>query len=129
MGGGSGSPCSARQPGLAGTSRGAVDRGMRTLGLEGIRRLKKVRTTTPGGNWERTGELLNRDFSAPAPNCVWVTDFTCVRTWAGFVFVAFVVDVFAQRIVGWHVSSSMRTDLVMTPLWIALWRLFRVECG
>jgi transposase InsO family protein len=111
-----------RQEGLAGTSRGAVDRAMRTLGLEGIRRVKNVRTTTPGADGKRAGDLLNRDFTAPAPNRVWVTDFTYVRTWAGFVYVAFVVDVFAQRIVGWHASSSMRTDLVMTPLRIALWQ-------
>ena len=53
---------------------------------------------------------------------MWVADFTYVRTWAGLVYVAFVVDVFAQRIVGWHASSSMRTDLVMTPLRIAQWQ-------
>lgn len=111
-----------RQEGLAGTSRGAVDRAMRTLGLEGIRRVKKLRTTIANSDGKRAGDLLNRDFSAPAPNRVWVTDFTYVRTWAGFVYVAFVVDVFAPRIVGWHASSSMRTDLVMTPLRIALWQ-------
>ncbi|MGP5056481.1 IS3 family transposase [Brachybacterium paraconglomeratum] len=111
-----------RQPGLAGTSRGAVDRAMRALGLEGVRRVKKLRTTISDPDGKRAGDLLNRDFTAPAPNRVWVTDFTYVRTWAGFVYVAFVVDVFAQRIVGWHTSSSMRTDLVMTPLRIALWQ-------
>ena len=119
-----------RQEGLAGTSRGAVDRAMRTLGLESIRRVKNVRTTIPGPDGKRAGDLLNRDFppqaggapTAPAPNRVWVTGFTYVRTWAGFVYVAFVVDVFAQRIVGWHASSSTRTDLVMTPLRIALWQ-------
>lgn len=111
-----------RQDGLAGTSRGAVDRAMHTLGLEGVRRVKKLRTTIPNPDGKRAGDLLNRDFTAPAPDRVWVTDFTYVRTWAGFVYVAFVVDVFAQRIVGWHASSSMRTDLVMTPLRIALWQ-------
>jgi len=111
-----------RQDGLAGTSRGAVDRAMHTLGLEGVRRVKKLRTTIPNPDGKRAGDLLNRDFTAPAPDLVWVTDFTYVRTWAGFVYVAFVVDVFAQRIVGWHASSSMRTDLVMTPLRIALWQ-------
>lgn len=104
-----------RQEGLAGTSRGAVDRAMRTLALEGIRRAKKIRTTIPGPDGKRAGDLLNRDFTAPPPNLAWVTDFTYVRTWAGFVFVAFVVDVFVQRIVGWHASSSMPTDLVMAP--------------
>ena len=111
-----------RQDGLAGASRGAVDRAMRTLGLEGIRRVKKIRTTVPGSDGKRAGGLRIRDFTAAAPNPVWVTDFTYVRTWAEFVYVAFVVDVFAQRIVGWHASSSMRTDLVMTPLRIALWQ-------
>jgi len=95
---------------------------MRTLGLEGIRRVKKVRTTIPNPDGKRAGDLLNRDFTAPAPNRVWVTDFTYVRTWAGFVYLAFVLDVLAQRFVGWHASSSMRTDLVMTPLRIALWQ-------
>ena len=118
-----------RQEGLAGTSRGAVDRAIRTLGLEGIRRAKKLRTTNPNPDGKRAGGLFNRDFTAPAPNLVWVTDFTDVRTWAGFVYVAFVVDVFAQRIVGWHASSSMRTDLVMTPLRIALWQRVIAEDG
>ena len=111
-----------RQPGFAGASRGSVDRAMRTLGLQGVVRAKKIRTTIPGADGKRAGDLLNRDFSAAAPDLVWVTDFTYVRTWAGFVFVAFVLDVFAQRIVGWHASSSMRVDLVMTPLRIALWQ-------
>ena len=111
-----------RQEGLAGTSRGAVDRAMRTLGLEGVRRVKKLRTTIPGPDGRRAGDLLNRDFTATAPNRVWVTDFTYVRTWAGFVYVAFVVDVFAQRIVGWHASTSKKVDLVVTPLRIALWQ-------
>ncbi|MEW1982067.1 IS3 family transposase [Citricoccus sp. NPDC079358] len=111
-----------RQPGFVGASRGAVDRAMRTLGLEGIVRAKKLRTTIPGADGKRAGDMLNRDFTAPAPNLVWVTDFTYVRTWAGFVYVAFVLDVFAQRIVGWHASTSMRVDLVMTPLGIALWQ-------
>ncbi len=109
-----------RQDGLAGTSRGAVDRAMRTLGLEGIRRAKKLRTTIPDPDGKRAGDLLNRDFTAAAPNRVWVTDFTYVRTWAGFVYVAFIVDVFAQRIIDWHASSSKKVDLVMTPLRIAL---------
>lgn len=111
-----------RQEGLAGTSRAAVDRAMRTLGLEGIRRAKKRRTTIPNPDGKRAGDLLNRDFTAPAANLVWVTDFTYVRTWAGFVYVPFVVDVFTQRIVGWHASTSKKVDLVMTPLRIALWQ-------
>ena len=111
-----------RQPGLAATSRGAVDRAMRTLGLEGVRQTKTLRTTIPAPDGDRAGDLLNRAFTAPAPNRVWVTDFTYVRSWAGFVYVAFIVDVFAQRIVGWHASTTKTVELVMTPLRIALWQ-------
>ena len=64
---------------------------------------------------------MDRDFTAPAPNIRWVADFTYCRTWAGFVYVAFVVDVYAQRIVGWHAATTKVTDLVLTPLRIALW--------
>jgi len=98
-----------------------VDRLMRDLGMNGVRRGKGVRTTIPGKDGRRAGDLLNRDFTAPAPNRRWVADFTYCRTWAGFVYVAFVVDVFAQRIVGWQAATDKRTDLVLTPLRIALW--------
>lgn len=110
-----------RRGSLSEVSPGAVDRAMRTLGLSGVRRDKGIRTTIPGGDGKRAGDLLDRVFSAPAPNCVWVTDFTYVRTWAGFVYVAFILDVFAQRIVAWHASPSKATDLVMIPLRMALW--------
>jgi putative transposase len=98
-----------------------VDRLMRDLGMNGVRRGKRLRTTVPGKDGHRAGDLLDRDFTAPAPNTRWVADFTYCRTWAGFVYVAFVVDVFAQRIIGWHVASDKRTDLVLTPLRIAMW--------
>ena len=98
-----------------------VDRLMRDLGMNGVRRGKGVRTTIRAKDGRRAGDLLDRDFTAPAPNLRWVADFTYCRTWAGFVYVAFVVDVFAQRIVGWHAASDKRTDLVLTPLRIALW--------
>ena len=98
-----------------------VDRLMRDLGMNGIRRGKGVRTTVAAKDGHRAGDLLNRDFTAPAPNTRWVADFTYCRTWAGFVYVAFVVDVFAQRIVGWHAATDKRTHLVLTPLRIALW--------
>jgi len=76
----------------------------------------------PGSGPARpAGDLLNRDFTAPAPNTRWVVDFTYCRTWAGFVYVSFIVDVFSQRIVGWHAATDRRTDLVLTPLRIALW--------
>jgi len=102
-------------------SAGSVDRAMRLLGLAGVRRDKGTRTTIPAKDGVRAGDLLNRDFTAPAPNRVWVTDFTYVRTWAGFTYVAFVVDVFAQKIVAWHAATSKATDLVMVPLRMALW--------
>jgi transposase InsO family protein len=98
-----------------------VDRLMRDLGINGVRRGKTVRTTIPARDGHRAGDLLNRDFTAAAPNTRWVADFTYCRTWSGFVYVAFVVDVFAQRIVGWHAATDKRTDLVLTPLRIALW--------
>jgi putative transposase len=98
-----------------------VDRLMRDLGMNGVRRGRGHRTTIPAKDGHRAGDLLDRDFTAPAPNRRWVADFTYCRTWAGFVYVAFVVDCFAQRIVGWHAATDRRTDLVLTPLRIALW--------
>jgi putative transposase len=113
------------------TTAGAVDRAMRALGLTGVRRGKTARTTVPGKDGKRAGDLLDRDFSAPAPNRVWVADFTYVRTWAGFTYVAFIVafivDVFAQKIVAWHAATTKTTDLVMTPLRIALWQRERED--
>ena len=102
-------------------SRGAVDRAMKTLGLKGIRRAKGVRTTIPGKDGKRAGDLLNRNFTAAAPNRTWVMDFTYVRTWAGFTYTAFIVDVFAQKIVAWHCATSKDVELVMTPLRMATW--------
>ena len=104
-----------------GVSVGRVHTAMRLLGHDGIRRCRKVRTTIPSPDGARASDLLGRDFTAPAPNMVWVTDFTYVRTWAGFVYVAFIVDVYAQRIVAWHAQTTKTTDLVMTPLKMALW--------
>jgi transposase InsO family protein len=98
-----------------------VDRLMRDLGMNGVRRGRGVRTTVPAKDGHRAGDLLDRDFTASAPNVRWVADFTYCRTWSGFVYVAFVLDVFAQRIVGWHAATDRRTDLVLTPLRIALW--------
>ena len=92
-----------------------VDRLMRDLAMNGVRRGKKLRTTIPGRDGNRAGDLLDRDFTATVPNTRWVADFTYVRTWTGFVYVAFVVDVFAQRIVGWHAATSKVTDLVLPP--------------
>jgi transposase InsO family protein len=108
-------------PGLQAVAYCTVDRLMRELGMNGVRRGKGIRTTIPAKDARRAGDLLDRDFTAAAPNLRWVADFTYCRTWAGFVYVAFIVDVFAQRIVGWHAATDKRTDLVLTPLRIALW--------
>lgn len=88
---------------------------MRLLGLSGVGRDKGVRTTIPAKDGTRAGDLLDRNFTAVAPNLTWVTDFTYCRTWAGFTYVTFIVDVYAQRIVAWHAATSKHTDLVMIP--------------
>src|SRR4051794_12665853 len=111
-----------RRTTVPGASAGSVDRAMRTLGLAGVRRDKGIRTTIPAKDGKRAGDLLDRDFTAEAPNRVWVTDFTYVRTWSGWVYVAFIVDVFAQRIVAWHAATSKDVELVMTPLRMAIWQ-------
>ena len=121
-----------RRGGLA-VAECTVARAMRTLHHHGISRAKGIRTTIPAKDGIRAGVLLDRNFHADAPDAVWVTDFTYVRTWAGWVYVAFILDVFAQRIVAWHASTSKHTELVMTPLRIALWQRSRdghpVEAG
>ena len=108
--------------GLPQASPGSVDRAMRSLGLQGIRRGKQARTTIPGKDGRRAGDLLDRNFTAAAPNQTWVMDFTYVRTWAGFAYVAFVLDVYAQKIVAWNAATSKVVDLVDVPLRIALWQ-------
>ncbi len=110
-----------RRTALPEASRGAVDRAMRALGLSGVTRAKAIRTTIRVKDGIRAGDLLNRDFTAPRPDHTWVTDFTYVRTWAGWVYVAFILDVFSQRIVSWHVQTTKHVDLVMIPLRMALW--------
>jgi transposase InsO family protein len=110
-----------RRTSIPDASRGAVDRAMRALGLSGIRRDKGVRTTIPAKDGIRAGDLLNRDFTAPRPDHTWVMDFTYCRTWAGWVYVAFIVDVYSQRIVAWHAQTTKHVELVMIPLRMALW--------
>ncbi|AMY20363.1 IS3 family transposase [Rhodococcus kroppenstedtii] len=105
---------------LPGVSPGAVDRAMKTLRHNGVRRAKGNRTTIPSKDGVRAGDLVNRHFRADEPNRVWVTDFTYVRTWAGWVYVVFIVDVFSRRIVAWHASTSKTVDLVTVPLRMAL---------
>jgi hypothetical protein len=107
---------------LPDASPGSGDRAMTSLGLQGVRRGEAARTTIPGKDGRRAGDLLDRDFSAEAPNLTWVMDFTYVRTWSGFVYVAFILDVFAQKILAWNASTSKVVDLVDVPLRIALWQ-------
>jgi transposase InsO family protein len=102
-------------------ARCTVERLMRAQGLEGARRGRRCRTTIPDTAAEDRPDLVKRQFTATRPNQLWVADFTYVATWAGFVFVAFVIDVFARRIVGWRVTRSMSTDLVLDALEHALW--------
>jgi putative transposase len=102
-------------------ARCTVERLMGVLGLQGVVRGKAYKTTIPDAAADRPADLVQRQFQAEHPNQLWVADFTYVATWAGVVFVAFVIDVFARRIVGWRVASSMRTDLVLDALEQALW--------
>ena len=98
-------------------ARCTVERLMRAMGLAGAVRGRAWKTTTHSQPaLDRPADLVDRTFVAMRPNQLWVSDFTYVATWAGFVYVAFVIDVFARRIVGWRVSSSMRTDFVLDAL-------------
>ena len=91
------------------------------LGLHGVRRGKAVRTTVPDAAVPCPLDRVNRQLKADRPNPLWVSDFTYVSTWQGFVYVALVIDAFARRIVGWRVSRSMRTDFVLDALEQALY--------
>jgi transposase InsO family protein len=102
-------------------ARCTVERLMRRLGLRGVQRGQAVRTTVPNLAAPCPGDRVNRQFRAERPNQLWVADFTYVSTWQGFVYVAFIIDVFARRIVGWRVSRSMRTDFVLDALEQALY--------
>lgn len=111
-----------RRNGFPGVSKHTVDRLMRLEGMNGLVRGRKTRTTTPSRDGHRAGDLLNRVFTAPHPNHSWVTDFTYVPTWAGFVYVAFVIDLFSRAIVGWSASTVKDTTFVEACLKMALWR-------
>jgi putative transposase len=102
-------------------ARCTVERLMRHAGLVGVLRGKRRRTTLPDERAERPADLVERDFTASAPNQLWVADFTYVATWSGVVYVAFVVDAFSRRIVGWKADTTMRTSLVLDTLEMALW--------
>ncbi len=102
-------------------ARCTVERLMREMGLQGAVRGRKFKTTVADDGAARPADLVDRDFTADRPNQLWVADLTYVATWRGFVFVAFVIDVFSRTIVGWRASSSLRTDLALDALEQALW--------
>ena len=101
--------------------RDQVGRLMGVLGLAGVTRTKRIRTTHPAAVSQRPADLVERVFSAIAPNRLWVADLTYVWTRAGFVYTAFVTDVFSRAIVGWRVSPSLHTELALDALEMALW--------
>ena len=102
-------------------ARCTVERLMRTHGIRGVTRGKVVRTTISDAATPCPLDKVNRQFRAERPNQLWVSDFTYVSTWQGWLYVAFVIDVYARRIVGWRVSTSMRTDFVLDALEQALY--------
>jgi putative transposase len=102
-------------------ARCTVERLMRELGLAGARRGRRVRTTKADPGAARAADLVHRQFTPPGPDRLWVADFTYVPTWAGMVYVAFVVDAYSRRILGWRAATTMRTDLVLDALEQALW--------
>lgn len=104
-----------------GVARCTVERLMRALGIEGVRRGKKCKTTIPDNKAHCPRDLVNRHFHADKPNQLWVADITYIATWSGFVYVAFVIDVFSRRIVGWRAMKTMQTDLILDALEQALW--------
>jgi putative transposase len=101
--------------------RDQVGRLMRGLGLRGAVRGKTRRTTISSELSPRPADLVERVFAAPAPNRLWLADITYVSTWSGFCYTAFVIDAFSRRIVGWRVSSSLRAELALDALEMAIW--------
>lgn len=102
-------------------ARCTVERWMRALGLAGVGNERTTRTTRPARGVPHPGGKLERDFTAAAPNEKWVADITYVSTWSGFVYVAFVMDLYSRAIVGWSVDSSLRANLALNELEHAMW--------
>lgn len=102
-------------------ARCTVERLMRELNIQGVRRGRRCITTLPDQTAAKPLDLVQREFVAHHPNQLWVADITYVATWSGFVYVAFVVDVFSRYIVGWRVLKHMQTDLILDALEQALW--------
>ena len=96
---------------------------MRADGLHGVRRSAAAvpRTTVPGAGPDPRGDLVERQFAAPASNRLWVADITYIRTFSGWVYASFVIDVFSRRVVGWQVSRSLRTNLALDALEMGIW--------
>jgi len=103
-------------------SRKRIARLMGELGIEGVSRRKRTRTTMRRENVRPAPDLVDRDFSAEAPNQLWVADITYVPTWAGFLYLAVVIDAFSRRVVGWAMANHLRTELVLDALNMALWQ-------
>ncbi len=103
-------------------ARCTVERLLRELGITGAVRGKRVITTLPGGQAGRAPDLVDRNFVAGAPNRCWAADFTHARTWAGVVYVAFVVDTFSRRIAGWSAATAKETVFVLNALEMAIWQ-------
>jgi putative transposase len=101
--------------------RDQTGRLMRTLGLAGVRRGAVRRTTVADGGAVRPADLVERNFSASRPDQLWVTDITYLRTWAGFAYLALVIDVYSRRIVGWALATHLRTELALEALEMAIW--------
>ncbi len=112
-----------RQLGREGIQAGRdrVARLMRQLGIAGVVRGAKRRTTIPEPAGQRPADLVCRDFSAPAPNRLWVADLTYVATWAGFCYAAFIIDAYSRTIVGWRVATTLRASLALDALEMAIW--------
>jgi putative transposase len=102
-------------------ARCTVERLMRKMGLKGVVRGKTWKTTIPDLSSPRPADLVDRQFTVTAPNRLWVADLTYIRTWAGMVYSAFVMDAFSRRILGWQTSTTLRTDLALDALEMALW--------
>lgn len=101
--------------------RDQVARHMRVAGIVGVRRGKRIKTTKPDVTADRHPDLVQRKFTATAPNQLWVSDLTFVPTWAGVAYVCFIVDAFSRMIVGWRVASHMRTTMVLDAIEMARW--------
>jgi len=102
-------------------ARCTVARLMKIIGIQGVKRGRRTITTIPGDALDRPRDAVNRNFNVSRPNALWVADLTYVATWRGFVYVAFVIDAFARRIVGWRVSNSLHTDIALDALEQALY--------